>query len=55
MATSPSPSRGPVALIAAAGTRDLDLAAFAELMRTDRLPTHDDLRAGDDDAFIRLL
>ncbi len=42
-------------LVAAAGTRDLDLAAFVELMRTDRLPTPERLRATGGDAFTGLL
>jgi NADPH-dependent 2,4-dienoyl-CoA reductase/sulfur reductase-like enzyme/nitrite reductase/ring-hydroxylating ferredoxin subunit len=43
------------ALVAAAGTRDLDLAAFAELMRVGRLPRPDDLRGRTDAGLERLL
>ena len=43
------------ALVAAAGTRDLDLAAFAELMRVGRLPRPDDLRGRDEAGLARLL
>jgi NADPH-dependent 2,4-dienoyl-CoA reductase/sulfur reductase-like enzyme len=46
--------RGDV-LVAAAGTRDLDLAAFSELMRADRLPRPGDLRGRDDAGLARLL
>ena len=42
-------------LVAAVGTRDLDLAAFAELMRSDRLPRPGDLRGRDDAGLARLL
>jgi NADPH-dependent 2,4-dienoyl-CoA reductase/sulfur reductase-like enzyme/nitrite reductase/ring-hydroxylating ferredoxin subunit len=42
-------------LVAAAGTRDLDLAAFVELMRTDHLPTPERLRAAGDGALTGLL
>ena len=42
-------------LAAAAGTRDLDLAAFAELMRSGRLPRPGDLRGRDDAGLARLL
>ena len=47
-------ARGDV-LVAAAGTRDLDLAAFSELMRADRLPRPGDLRGRDDAGLARLL
>ncbi len=43
------------ALVAAAGTRDLDIAAFSELMRTGRLPRPDDLRGRTDAGLARLL
>jgi NADPH-dependent 2,4-dienoyl-CoA reductase/sulfur reductase-like enzyme len=43
------------ALVAAAGTRDLDLAAFSELMRRGRLPRPDDLRGRPDADLARLL
>ena len=43
------------ALVAAAGTRDLDLAAFSELMRTGSLPRPGDLRGRDDAGLARLL
>ena len=43
------------ALVAAAGTRDLDLAAFSELMRRGRLPRPDDLRGRPDAGLARLL
>jgi NADPH-dependent 2,4-dienoyl-CoA reductase/sulfur reductase-like enzyme/nitrite reductase/ring-hydroxylating ferredoxin subunit len=42
-------------LMAAAGTRDLDLAAFVELMRTGGLPAADELRAAGDGAFASRL
>ena len=42
-------------LVAAAGTRDLDLAAFVELMRTGALPTLGRLRAAGDGGLIGLL
>ena len=47
-------ARGDV-LVAAAGTRDLDLAAFSELMRAGRLPRPGDLRGRDDAGLARLL
>jgi len=43
------------ALVAAAGTRDLDVAAFSELMRTGRLPRPGDLRDRADAGLLRLL
>ena len=43
------------ALVAAAGTRDLDIAAFSELMRTGRLPRPDELRGRADAGLARLL
>jgi apoptosis-inducing factor 3 len=42
-------------LVSAVGTRDLDLAAFAELMRTGRLPRPDDVRGRDEAGLARLL
>ena len=42
-------------LVAAAGTRDLDLAAFSELMRHDRLPRPGDLRGRSDAGLVDLL
>jgi NADPH-dependent 2,4-dienoyl-CoA reductase/sulfur reductase-like enzyme/nitrite reductase/ring-hydroxylating ferredoxin subunit len=42
-------------LVAAAGTRDLDLAAFSELMRRGRLPRRGKLRGGLDSGLVRLL
>ncbi len=42
-------------LTAAAGTRDLDLVAFVELMRTDRLPALQKLRAAGESALTGLL
>jgi NADPH-dependent 2,4-dienoyl-CoA reductase/sulfur reductase-like enzyme/nitrite reductase/ring-hydroxylating ferredoxin subunit len=42
-------------LVAAAGTRDLDLAAFSELMRLDRLPRRAELRGGADAGLVDLL
>jgi NADPH-dependent 2,4-dienoyl-CoA reductase/sulfur reductase-like enzyme/nitrite reductase/ring-hydroxylating ferredoxin subunit len=43
------------ALVAASGTRDRDLAVFAELMRTGRLPAPDGLRGRDHADLERLL
>ena len=42
-------------LVAAAGTRDLDLAAFSELMRRGRLPRRGELRDGLASGLVRLL
>jgi hypothetical protein len=42
-------------LVAAAGTRDLDLAAFSELMRLGRLPRRAELRGGADAGLVDLL
>jgi apoptosis-inducing factor 3 len=42
-------------LVAAAGTRDLDLAAFSELMRLGRLPQRAELPGGADAGFLALL
>ena len=46
---------GDEVLVAAAGTRDLDLAAFSELMRRGRLPRPDDLRGRSDAGLVGLL
>jgi len=43
------------ALVAAAGTRDLDITAFSELMRGGRLPRPDDLRGGAEAGLAGLL
>jgi NADPH-dependent 2,4-dienoyl-CoA reductase/sulfur reductase-like enzyme/nitrite reductase/ring-hydroxylating ferredoxin subunit len=43
------------ALVAAAGTRDLDIAAFSELMRGGKLPRPDDLTGRADAGLTRLL
>ena len=43
------------ALVAAAGTRDLDLAAFSELMRLGRLPRPGGLRGRSDAGLLSLL
>jgi NADPH-dependent 2,4-dienoyl-CoA reductase/sulfur reductase-like enzyme len=42
-------------LVAAAGTRDLDLAAFSELMRLGRLPRRAELRGGPDAGLVGML
>ena len=42
-------------LVAAAGTRDLDLAAFSELMRLGRLPRRAELRGGADAGLVSRL
>jgi hypothetical protein len=46
---------GDEVLVAATGTRDLDLAAFSELMRRGRLPRPDDLRGRSDAGLVGLL